>query len=143
LKRGKILRNEELPGRISVSFDEKLEAHVFRFSGQAPVSEMLQELFAVYRNHDVSRPLNLLFVDAGLTRHLTRGEIVNVMDFARRNRPLCSGRTALVGPSDLSFGTFRMAEGMGGEFSRHVRVFRSIEEAVRWITLGEASAGVA
>ena len=137
------MATEEPPGRVSVAFDEKVKAYVFRFSGDAPVAEMFEELSKVYRGHDVSRPLNLLFVDAGLTRHLTRGEIVNVMDFARRNRPECSGRTALVGPSDLSYGTFRMAEGAGGEFSRHIRVFRSTEEALRWITLGEASAGVA
>jgi hypothetical protein len=126
-----------------VSFDERLRAHVFRFSGEAPVAEMLAELGRIYRNHDVSTPLNFLFIDAGLTRHLTRGEVVSIMDFARRNRPDCPGRTAMIGPSDLSYGTFRMAEGVGGEFSRHLRVFRSAEEAARWIAPGEATPGVA
>ena len=137
------MANTESPQRISISFDDKLKAHVFRFSGEAPVSEMMEELRKIYQQHDVPKPLNLLFVDAGITRHITRGEIVSAMDFARRNRPDCPGRTALVGPSDLSFGTFRMVEGAAGEFSRHIRVFRSTEEAARWIALGEASSGVA
>lgn len=137
------MANEDSKGRLSMSFDERLGAHVFRFSGEFPVTEMLEGLARVYRTHNPSRPLNLLFVDAGLTRHPNRSEVVNIMEFARRNRPSCPGRTALIGSSDLSFGMFRMAEGIGGEFSRHVRVFRTAEEAGRWILPGESSAGVA
>lgn len=136
------MAKDESPGRLSVSFDERLGAHVFRLLGWAPVAEMMEELSRVYRAHDVSRPLNLLVVDAGLTRHPDRNEVANLMDFARRNRPACTGCTALIGASDLSYGIFRMAEGLGGEFSRHVRVFRSTEEAAMWILLEESAAGV-
>ena len=124
------------PG-LSVSYDRKRNTHVFRFWGEAAVAETLEELGRVYGEHDPSARLNILFLDNGLTRHLTRWEVVALMDFAQRNRPECPGRTAMVGESDLSYGTFRMAEGAGGEFSRHIRTFRSAAEGEAWIAQGE------
>ena len=131
------------PG-LSVSFDRKGNTHVFRLWGEAAVAETIEQLRRVYEEHNASARLNLLFLDTGLTRHLTRWDVVSLMDFAQRNRPECPGRTAMVGASDLSYGTFRMAEGAGGEFSRHIRTFRSAAEAEEWIAQGgEASQDVA
>ena len=129
--------------RVSVSFDPGLNAHVFDLAGEPDVPRFLDALGVVYRGHDPSKPLNLIFRDDGLTQFLSTGDAMTLMEFARKHRPPCPGKTALVGRSDLSFGTFRMAEGLGGNFSAHIQVFRSPEEAECWITTKESSSDVA
>ncbi len=129
--------------KLSVSFDADLKAHVFHMSGESDVPVFLNALGNIYRQHDPRLPLNLIFFDDGLSRTLTPGESMALMDFARTHRPECPGRTAMVGRSDLSYGTFRMAEGLGGDFSDHIQVFRSLDEAKEWIASGESTFGVA
>ena len=129
--------------RVSVSFDPDLNAYVFDLAGEADLPRFLDALGVVYREHEPSKPLNLIFRDEGLTHFLSSGDAMTLMGFARKHRPPCTGRTALVGRSDLSFGTFRMAEGLGGDFSDHIQVFRSTEEAECWITAEESSSDVA
>ncbi len=57
---------------------------------------------------------------------------------ARRLDRLRGGRVAMVAPTDLIFGMFRMWELRREELNYEVRVYRSFEEAVRWISLFEA-----
>jgi len=116
---------------------------VFHLAGKPDLPKFLDALGGVYREHDSSQPLHLVFRDDGLTEFLTSGDSMILMEFARKHRPSCPGRTAMVGPSDLSFGTFRMTEGLGGDFSTHIQVFRSLEDAEEWIRSEEPSSGVA
>lgn len=128
---------------LLVSFDPSLKAHIFHLRGTVTVGEATTLLGEVYRDHDSSQPLNLIFVDEGLTSFPTQREFVEMLHFAMKNRPPCQGRTAMVGTSDASFGIFRMVEGLGGEFFRHQRVFRTLDEARRWIVREGESSGVA
>lgn len=128
---------------VNVSFDTVLNTHVFHLAGESDITVFLDALGQVYEEHIPANPLNLIFLDDGLTRYLTPGESMTLMDFARKHRPPCPGRTAMVAKSDVSFGTFRMAEGMGGDFSDHIQVFRSLDEAKDWIGSSEESSGVA
>jgi hypothetical protein len=128
--------------QISVSFEERLNAHVFRLSGETAVDPIILSLEAVYNAHDPSQPLNMIFVDTGLTQIFAHKEFTLVMQFVRDNRPPCPGRTALVGGSDYSFGSFRMGGGIGGKIVTHLRVFRTEEEAEAWILAGDEAADI-
>ena len=54
-----------------------------------------------------------------------------------------TSRRAFVAPSDVTFGMARMFEQMRGEDAGEIRIFRSMEEAEKWLADGRISGGPA
>lgn len=96
------------------------------------------ELLAHYQlpAFQVPRPLWLEIVDArDVTEMLVDLEGQRQLQelAATRVDQLRGGRVAMVATSDLVYGMFRMWEMRREELDYEVRVFRSFDDAVRWI----------
>jgi len=95
-----------------------------------------------------------LIHDGHLARHdreLVDGSLVTAvtltpagpqhLENVARNHPhlLLNYRLAMLGPSDLVFGMFRMWEMNIDDMAYQIKVFRQREEAMNWLLLGQES----
>jgi len=104
-------------------------------SGHVLEEEMHEALEEFYNN----QPTKLLLWDMSLADvwHITP---VMVLDFVKKAAKLGSkrsgGRTAVLAPDDLQFDLGMMSQAFHSQESNHVvlRIFRSEEEALSWLT---------
>ena len=103
--------------------------------------DLYRRVMAAILSHPVFRPgINVIYdirQVSGLT--LTSHEIRHVADYAKTLAPRRgeSWKAAIVVSGTLAFGLARMFEIMSNGAPFTVRVFRSMEDAITWLSSGE------
>ena len=122
-----------MPVRRAREEDQELTRLVV--SGHVLEEDMHEALEEFYND----QPTKLLLWDMSLAQlwHITPGM---VLDFVRKAVKLgakrAGGRTAVLAPDDLLFDLGMMSQAFHSQESKHVvlRIFRSEEEALSWLT---------
>ncbi len=119
---------------VSVKSDPHNDLTVFTASGVLTfdeVMETLREFYDAYPTRKVLWDLRAVTVQS-----ITADELRQAVSFIKLHedkRP--QGRTALVGSTDLDSGLSRMGDAFAdaGGIPWKIRVFRSMEEAMKWL----------
>jgi hypothetical protein len=125
---------------IKITIDESQDLTIHDVSGLISEREMYAALEKFYQQEPTSHLLWDMSqtVVAHVTPDMLRGFVGRSTELGKHRQ---GGRTAIVATEDLQFGLARMsaayAEFQSAPYS--IRVFRSREEALRWLTSGEAS----
>ena len=77
-------------------------------------------------------PGNRRLWDYSCSANLTNGDIEKIAWHAKSNN-MQSGKVAIVGPQDLTYGVFRVYIALREEDRTRLAVFRTEEKAVEWL----------
>ena len=116
--------------------DRRTGLAVYTATGPIGREEVIAGIERMYADPDFRPGLNALWDFRGASLWAMTGEDIRaIIDFVAENRDRRgSGRAALLGPEDLTYGMMRMAQSLGeGKLDVSMRVFRDLDEAMDWV----------
>jgi len=122
-------------GSITKHFDSEKDLTVYTVAGTVPAAVYATNIHEFYVVGPVTKHVLWDLTGAEL-EHLLPGDVQSIAKTPRKFlEDRAGGRTAIVAPNDLAFGLARMYEFTvdPAEVPVEVQVFRSAEEASRWL----------
>ena len=119
---------------ITITADTKRNLTIYNCTGQITASEIMEAARSLY---DDSPSLNIIWdlAEADVSR-ITANEVRALASGVKRvAHSREGGKTAIVSPSEVSYGIARMYQIFAEIYEQiaHVKAFRSRSEAERWI----------
>ena len=115
--------------------NDSVETTLNILEGEVTFKELVEAITTVYANSPTKN--SIWDLTNGTVEKLTGDDIRSVTELAKNYNHLREGgKTAWVAPKDIDFAYCRMSEGLGYGAPIEKHVFRSMDEALEWISDG-------
>ncbi len=124
---------------ITKLFDRSKQLVTFTCQGELTFDEISSHLKAMYASDDIEYIRDVIWdLRHATLAGLSNEEILRTRDTVKAHKDVRKpGKSALVFPADVDFGLGRMYETQAQDLPIKTRVFRTMEEALRWLNEGE------
>lgn len=124
---------------VDINYDQDIT--IFKVTGELKAGELLNST-TDYNEGKVTRGVLVDFTDASWVGLSAEDLRKNTAAGSKHSRP--GGKSAFVFSSDIEFGVGRMVEAFATieKFSSELRMFRSMDEAYKWLREEDDDGGV-